>query len=92
MYNLINLFKLLNIIVFVFLTFMLAVSSISNIEINYGFEVFLYSAILQSILVFLEGYFIEKDPWVELSKSLKRNDSHKELNFMGFKWNSIFNH
>ena len=92
MYNLIQLIKSLNIIGFVFLLFMVAVSFVSNIEINYGFEIFIYSAILQSVLVFLEDFFIEKDPWVELSKISNRKDSHTELSFMGFKWNSVFNH
>ena len=92
MYNLIQLIKSLNIIAFIFLIIMLAVSSVSNIEINYGIEIFIYSAILQSVLVFIEDFFIEKDPWIELSKISNRKDSHKKLSFMGFKWNSVFNH
>ena len=92
MYNLIQLVKSLNIIAFVFLLFMVAISSVSNIEINYGIEIFIYSAILQSVLVFIEDFFIEKDPLVELSKILNRKDSHKKLSFIGFKWDSVFNH
>ena len=88
-----NLIANLNAIAFLFLGLILIVTSLTNIEALFTWEVLAWQVAIHFSLHIIDYFFVaEPTTWASLGKSIDRKDSHTELSLFGFKWNSVFSH